>query len=89
MGFSRKRCGKDGKPRYTAYYHDLQDRQRSAGTFASKKEADRAWAKAEVALAEGRLGDPRRGCRTTLWSPVPGRATPTRSAGTSCHGSGG
>ncbi|HEY9474901.1 MAG TPA: site-specific integrase, partial [Mycobacteriales bacterium] len=75
MGFSRKRCGKDGKPRYTAYYHDLQDRQRSAGTFASKKEADRAWGKAEVALAEGRLGDPRRGRQTfahyvaTEWLP--------------------
>ena len=35
-----------------------------AGTFARKKDADRAWQAAEVRLAEGRLGDPRRGRQT-------------------------
>jgi hypothetical protein len=42
MGQSRKRIGTDGQPRYTAYYDDLAGRRRSAGTFASKKQADRA-----------------------------------------------
>jgi hypothetical protein len=32
MGFSRRRMGRDGKPRYTAYYLDIRSRQRSAGT---------------------------------------------------------
>jgi len=61
VGYSRKRVGRDGKPRYTAYYQDLADRERSAGTFATKRDADRTWQRAEALLAEGRLGDPRRG----------------------------
>jgi hypothetical protein len=40
MGFSRRRPGKDGKPRYTAYYRDLRGREVSAGTFARKADAD-------------------------------------------------
>ena len=65
----------DRRPRYTAYYQDIGDRERSAGTFASKREADRAWQRAEAMLAEGRLGDPRRGRQTfqryveDLWLP--------------------
>jgi integrase len=61
MGFSRSRAGKDGKPRYTAYYVDVKGRERSAGTFGSKKKADKAWQDAEAKLAEGRVGDPARG----------------------------
>ncbi|WP_431934065.1 tyrosine-type recombinase/integrase [Nonomuraea jabiensis] len=34
---------------------------KSAGTFSSKKEADRAWRDAESLVAQGRVGDPRRG----------------------------
>jgi len=64
MGFSRKRTGRDGKPRYTAYYKDLKDRERSAGTYSSLKEADKAWQRAESRLAEGRVGDPARGRMT-------------------------
>ncbi|MEV1200010.1 tyrosine-type recombinase/integrase [Microbispora rosea] len=60
MGFSRKRLGKNGKPRYTAYYTDLRGRELSAGTFGSKKEADKAWQQAEAKVAEGRAGDPAR-----------------------------
>ena len=30
MGFSRKRVGLDGKPRYTAYYLDIRGQERSA-----------------------------------------------------------
>jgi integrase len=64
MGYSRKRVDGDGKARYTAYFTDLRGSERSAGTFASKKEADREWQRAEARLAEGRLGDPRRGRQT-------------------------
>ena len=64
MGFSRKRIGQDGRPRYTAYYRDLKDRECSAGTFPNKKDADRAWQRAEAKVAEGRLGDPGRGRQT-------------------------
>ena len=61
MGYSKKRIGADGKPRYTACYLDLRGQLRSAGTFSNVRDADRAWQAAEVRLAEGRLGDPRRG----------------------------
>ncbi|MGP3921425.1 tyrosine-type recombinase/integrase [Nonomuraea sp. 10N515B] len=64
MGFSRKRLGKDGKPRYTAYYLDIKGKERSAGTYSSKKESDKAWQKAETKVAEGRVGDPKRGRQT-------------------------
>jgi integrase len=61
MGFSRKRMGRDGKPRYTAYYTDVRGHERSAGTFGNKKEAEKAWQRAETKQAEGRVGDPARG----------------------------
>jgi integrase len=64
VGFSRKRAGRDGKPRYTAYYRDLKGRERSAGTFSNLKDADKAWQRAEAKLAEGRIGDPARGRMT-------------------------
>ena len=64
MGWSRKRLGEGGRERYTAYYRDARGQTCVAGTFARKKNADRAWQAAEVRLAEGRLGDPRRGRQT-------------------------
>jgi hypothetical protein len=64
MGFSRARTGKDGKPRYTAYYLDIRGKERSAGTYGSEKKADRAWQKAEAEVAAGKVGDPRRGRQT-------------------------
>lgn len=64
MGFSRKRLGRDGKPRYTAYYLDIKGKERSAGTFSNKKDADKEWQKAEAKVAEGRVGDPKRGRQT-------------------------
>ncbi|MFG1949335.1 tyrosine-type recombinase/integrase [Nonomuraea sp. NPDC048826] len=63
MGFSRKRL-RSGKSHYTAYYKDLKGAERSAGTFTSKKEADKAWQRAEAKIAEGRLGNPGRGRQT-------------------------
>jgi Phage integrase, N-terminal SAM-like domain len=64
MGFSRKRTGTGGRVRYTAIYRDLRGRQRSAGSFATRREADRAWQRAEVMLGLGRVGDPARGRQT-------------------------
>lgn len=61
MGFSRKRVGKDGRAKYTAYYLDTRRRQRSAGTFATRRDADRAWQQAEGDAAAGRLTVPSRG----------------------------
>jgi hypothetical protein len=43
---------------------DSRGRERSAGTFGSRRDADRAWQQAEVRAAEGRAGDPRRGRQT-------------------------
>jgi integrase len=64
MGFSRKRMGRDGKPRYTAYYRDIRGEERSAGTFVRKKESDDAWKAAEAAVSAGERGDPSRGRQT-------------------------
>src|ERR1039457_5013703 len=94
VGFSRKRLGKDGRPSYTAYYCDIKDRERSAGTFTNKKDAAKARQRAEAKVAEGRLGDPGRGRQTfqdyveKIWLPnheieaPPGRVTPTPSTST-------
>jgi integrase len=64
MGFSRKRTGKDGKSRYTAYYLDIRGQERSAGTFSNKKDANDAWKAAEAQVKAGRQGDPARGKQT-------------------------
>jgi len=57
VGQSRKRLGADGKARYTAYYDDVTGRRRSAGSFASRREADKAWQRAEAHTSEGRNTD--------------------------------
>jgi integrase len=64
MGFARERVGRNGKVTYTACYRDIKGRQRSAGTFATERQANKAWQRAEAKLAEGRLGDPARGRMT-------------------------
>ena len=61
MGQSRQRVGRDGKTRYTAYYDDVTGRRRSAGTFATRRDADRAWQRAQVRTADGRHSDAGRG----------------------------
>ena len=61
MGFSRKRVGRDGRPRHTSYYLDAQGHARSAGTYAARRDADRAWRAVEATCAAGRPDDPRRG----------------------------
>ena len=64
MGWVETRAGRDGKPRYIAKYRDARGRKQSAGTFAGKRDANAAWQKAEVRMAEGQLADPRRGRQT-------------------------
>ena len=61
MGYSQKRIGRNGKPRYTAVYQDIRGIRHSAGTFAKREDADEAWQTAEVKVREGRAVDPKRG----------------------------
>jgi len=75
MGHSYRREGVNGKPRYAAIYHDNRGVRRSAGTFATKREADRAWASAEADALLGHGRDPRRG-RITFNSYVTGSWLP-------------
>ena len=39
----------------------MKGRQRSAGTYATATQAEKAWVKAEDRMLEGRLGDASRG----------------------------
>jgi hypothetical protein len=99
VGFSRKRKGRDGKPRYTAYYRDLRGREVSAGTYTRKADADAAWQSAEVGVRAGLRHDPGRGRQTfehyveSVWLPNhrmdsrPARTTSRRSTDTSCGSS--
>jgi integrase len=61
MGFVRTRIDGNGKPRYLALYQDVKGRQRSAGTFNTPAQAEKAWRRAEDRISEGRLGDASRG----------------------------
>jgi integrase len=61
VGFARKRTARDGASRYAAVYRDARGQVRQAGTFSTKKDANLAWQRAEVAVSSGRPGDPRRG----------------------------
>ena len=54
MGYSRKRVGRKGNVRYTAYYEDIRGQVLSAGTFARKEEADNKWKEAEALEKQGR-----------------------------------
>jgi integrase len=64
MGWVETRTDRNGKPRYIAKYRDLRGRKQSAGTFTRKRDANTAWQNAEAKIAEGHLGDPRRGRQT-------------------------
>ena len=75
MGFSRKRVGTAGRVRYAAMYRDARGRVRQAGTYATRKDANLAWQRAEALLAAGRPGDPTAGritfatCVEDQWFP--------------------
>jgi integrase len=64
MGWSRRRKSQSGSSSYTAYYRDARGRTCVAGTFPNRRVADKAWQREEVKIAEGRVGDPRRGRQT-------------------------
>jgi integrase len=53
----RKRIRSDG-PKYTALYRDASGRQRAAGTFTSRREAEKAGRQAENRLEAGTWVDP-------------------------------
>ncbi|MBQ0928669.1 tyrosine-type recombinase/integrase [Saccharopolyspora endophytica] len=57
MGYCKQRLNRQGHARYTAYYWDLRGRARSAGTFSRKRDAERAWRRAEAETTEGRFVD--------------------------------
>jgi site-specific recombinase XerD len=61
LGWLKERVKRGGQIQYTAMYRDLRGVERSAGTFSSRRAAERAWQRAESAQASGRIGDPRRG----------------------------
>jgi hypothetical protein len=52
----RKRAGRDGRPRYQADYRDARGRVRTAGTFTTERDAERAWLQRELLPSQGRLG---------------------------------
>jgi integrase len=57
VGFSKRRAGSSGV-RWIALYKDARGRQRSAGTFDRKRDADAAWQSAEALQRSGKAGDP-------------------------------
>ncbi|WP_233617610.1 tyrosine-type recombinase/integrase [Actinomadura sp. WAC 06369] len=83
MGFTHKRKGPNGA-RYQALYDDARGIRQTAGTFATRKEADRAWQRAETRIAEGKAGDPRR-ARQTFRTYVEERWFPNHRIEASTH----
>ncbi|GAA4899043.1 tyrosine-type recombinase/integrase [Streptomonospora salina] len=61
MGYARARVSTKSGTRFTAYYIDIKGEERSAGTFTTRKEADRAWQHAEAKVAEGRVTSTKHG----------------------------
>ena len=57
MPYVRTRCGADGQPRYTAYFHDARGRERSAGTYPLLREAREAAYDAQARVLDGRFLD--------------------------------
>ena len=64
MAYAKKRKGARGRVNYTAVYLDPAGRERSAGTFDSKREAERAARRAEGKLEAGEWVDPADGKMT-------------------------
>ena len=58
MAFAKKRIGAGGKVTYTAVYLDPDGRERSAGTFEGKREAERAARKAQTTVETAEWIDP-------------------------------
>ncbi len=58
MAFAKRRVGEDGHVRFTGVYLDPTGRERSAGTFDSKRVALREARAAEAAIESGSWIDP-------------------------------
>ena len=58
MSYAKKRTGAGGKVTYTAVYLDPDGRERSAGTFDGKREAERAARRAQNAVESAEWIDP-------------------------------
>jgi integrase len=58
MSYAKKRTGAGGKITYTAVYLDPDGRERSAGTFEGKREAERAARRAQNAVEVAEWIDP-------------------------------
>jgi hypothetical protein len=96
LGYSRERVGKDGKSRWMACYTDATGKKCSAGTFATERQADKAWQRAESKVSEGRQTGRQQFRRyvTEVWFPnhrierSTRRTTRTTWSATSCPSSG-
>jgi integrase len=64
VGWVVRRPGSGGRTRYTAVFRGLDGEARSAGTYGNRRDAARAWQRAEVDLAAGRVLDRRQGMQT-------------------------
>ena len=75
MGWLMQRTGTSGKTTYTAMYRDIRGRKRSAGTFSSRREAERAWQRAQTHQEIGRVRELKQGRQSlrhyieTTWLP--------------------
>jgi integrase len=86
MAWVTKRRVEDGSWRYTSVYRDRAGRQRSAGTFRVRHEAERAGTAAEIRMAAGSWVDRQAGRVTfaayveTSWWPSRHLEVTTRAA---------
>src|SRR3954452_13764416 len=86
MAWIKTRVTDDGDKRFVACYRDPEGRQRSAGTFASKRAAERAAHREEAKVRDGAWHDHSRGQVTfatyveTVWLPSKQVETSTLAA---------
>jgi integrase len=77
MAWAKKRVGAHGRVTYTAVYLDPEGRERSAGTFEGKREAEKAARKAEGKVETSEWIDPSDG-KVTFKEYVEGYWWPSR-----------
>ncbi|MEP6814433.1 MAG: site-specific integrase [Marmoricola sp.] len=86
MAWIKERITDDGDKRFVACYRDPEGRQRSAGTYSSRRAAERAAHREEARVREGAWHDHSRGQVTfaeyveTVWLPSKQVETSTRAA---------
>ena len=86
MGWVKQRVTDDGTKRFVACYRDPEGRQRSAGTYASRRAAERAGNREEAKVREGSWHDHSQGQVTfaeyveTVWLPSKQVETSTMAA---------